>query len=513
MGGTRVVGCWLALLLVISSGAAAAGELPLVEAVKASDRAAVLALLEQQIDVNEAEVDGMTALHWAVHRNDLETAELLIRAGARVEAANRYGVTPLLLACTSGSAALVDTLLEAGTDPNTVFSEGETALMTAARAGKTAAVGSLLAHGADVGARESRREQTALMWAAAEGHAATGRALIEGGADIDARSTGGFTALLFAVRQGNLPMVRTLLELGADPNEGFTGDLATPSTKGIFPRPRRIRPRPGSAAGAARAVPGPTSALVLAVMNAHFEIAGVLLDADVVGADPNAAAQGWSALHEITWVRRPNLAYNPPGPRTTGTLESLDLVRKLVAHGADVNARMTREPRNGYRNALKRIGATPFMLAAKTADLPLMRLLVALGADPLLDNDDSTTPLMVAAGVGVFGPPEDPGSASEVLDAVTLALELGGDVNAVDNNGETAMHGAAYRGLNTVVQFLVNHGADVEVWNQENSRGWTPLTIAEGIFRTATFKASPHTADLLRQLMSGAAVTDTVQPR
>ena len=508
MGVKRVVGCWLALLLAISTGAAAEGELPLVAAVKASDRAAVLALLEQRIDVNEAEVDGMTALHWAVHRDDLDTAALLIEAGARVEAANRYGVTPLLLACTSGSAALVDTLLAAGTDPNTVFSAGETALMTAARAGKTAAVGSLLAHGANVDARESRRGQTALMWAAAEGHAATGRALVDGGADIDARSTGGFTALLFAVRQGNLPMVRVLLELGADPNEGFTGDVATPSTKGIFPRPRRARPE-----GAGRAAPGPTSALVLAVMNAHFEIAGVLLDAGDGGADPNAAAQGWTALHEITWVRRPNLAYNPPGPRATGNLESLDLVRKLVAHGADVNARMTREPRNGYRNALRRIGATPFMLAAKTADLPLMRLLVELGADPLLRNEENSTPLMVAAGVGVFGPPEDPGTESEVLDAVTLALELGGDVNSVDDNGETAMHGAAYRGLNTVVQFLVDHGADVEVWNQENSRGWTPLAIAEGIFRTATFKASPHTADLLRQLASGAAVTNTVQPQ
>jgi ankyrin repeat protein len=475
----------LGFFVLVVGGSANAVEIPLVQAAKRGDISAVRTSLAQNADVNSRDVTGATAVLWAAHRDDLALADLLIRSGATVDSPNRYGMTPLIVSCNGGSAAMIELLLNAGADPNGSFGDGETALMTAARAGSDRGVRLLLDHGARVNAVENRRRQTALMWAAAEGHTDVVRTLIDGGAAADVRSTGGFTALLFAVREGHLGVVRALLEAGADPNDGFTGQVSPPSTEGIVRGGGTPQP--------------PTSALVLAVMNAHFEIAAVLLNA---GADPNASQQGWTALHEMTWVRRPNLNYNPPGPTPTGSVGSLDLVRKLVAAGADVNARLTKEPRNGYRNELRRIGATPFLLAAKYADIPLMRLLVDLGADPLIPNADNSTSLMVAAGLGVHGPPEDPGTESEVLEAVKLALELGGDVNAVDNNGETAIHGATYRGLNAVVQLLVDSGAKVNIWNRRNSRGWTPLDIAHGVFRSGTLKAAPHTEVLLRRLLA-----------
>lgn len=218
------------------------------------------------------------------------------------------------------------------------------------------------------------------------------------------------------------------------------------------------------------------------------------------GGDPNAAEQGWTALHAMTWVRRPNFGFNPPGPVTTGNLDSLDFARRLAARGADVNARMTAEPRNGYRNALNRIGATPLLMAARLADAPLMQALIELGADPTLTNEDGSTVLMVAAGVGVHSPGEDPGTEAEALACVELALALGGDVNAVDGNDETALHGAAYRGANSIVRLLTDRGANT--FHVENASGWTPLRIAQGVFRTATYKEAPHTAALLTELMA-----------
>jgi ankyrin repeat protein len=374
-------------------------------------------------------------------------------------------VTPLNLAATNGAAVVIEKLLKAGADANVTLPEGETALMTASRSGHVAAVNALLAHGANVNAAESWKGQTALMWAAAENHAEVVRALVAAGADIKTRSKGGvFTPYLFAVRGGQIEAARALLEAGVNVNE---------------------------------TLPDGTSALVLAVTNAHYELAAMLLEK---GANPNADEQGWTALHQIAWTRRPNYGYNLPGAVPTGRLDALDLVNVLVQHGAEVNAREKKEPRDGNRNMLNRIGATPFLLAAKAVDLPLMRALLAQGADPKLGNVDNTTPLMVAAGVGIWAPGESPGTEEEALAAVTLLLEAGGNVTDVDKNGYTALHGAIHRGGSIpIMRLLVEKGAKLDA---RNNKGWLPLTIAEGIEYTPDiFKRYPETAELLRQMM------------
>ena len=473
----RLTGVSIAVALSISGGTIAAQ--------RATGNAAT----------NAVEPDGTTPLHRAVHRGDLKSAEALIRSGADVNAVNRYGVPPLSLAATNGDAAILELLLKAGANPNATQSEGETALMTAARTGIPAAVKTLLAHGADVNATESWRGQTALMWAAAEGHADTIQVLLEAGAQINARSNAGWTALLFAAREGKIPAVKALLAGGANVDDALLG--------------RRGRDRYAGVAGAGeRAAAGGSSALVLAVGSAHFELAATLLDA---GANPNAAAQGWTALHHITWIRKPGTGSNDPAPYGSGNVDSLTLVRKLKAHGADVNARVTRRPNVGV-SALNFIGATPFLMAARGGDTELMRLLVELGADPMLPNEDGTTPLMVAAGVGTNSPGEDAGAPPEALEAVKLALELGNDVNAVDKNNNTAMHGAAFKQLPEVVKLLDAKGADISVWNRKNISGWTPLRVAVGVHRGMNFRFHVPTADALREIMVRARVSTEVEP-
>ena len=463
----------------------------LMDAVRKGDSASVNTILRtagNKHDVNAVEPDGTAPLHWAVRANNLQIAEILIRAGANVKIANRYGVTALNLACLNGNRAMVELLLKAGADPNTATPEGETALMTASRTGKVDAVQVLLAAGADVNAKENWHGQTALMWAAAEGNADVVRVLIEHKADMRARSNGGFTPLLFAAREGKIDAVKALLNGGASLNESL--------------QTRRGGARGGAAAGAANAVPvqdNTPNAFLLAAENAHYELAAVLLDA---GADPNAAPQGFTALHQVTWIRKVGIGDNNPAPPGSGNMSSLEFVRKLVARGANVNARVTRRPSMGTTN-LNSVGATPFMLAARTADVPLMRLLVELGADPLLTNDDGTTPLMVAAGVGTSSPGEDPGTEPEILEAVKLALQLGADVNAVDKNGETAMHGAAYKHVPSVVRYLAEKGAKVEVWNQTNKRGWTPLKIVQGIPIGMNIAGDGPTRAAIEELLSG----------
>lgn len=444
---------------------------------------------------NAVEPDGTTPLHRAVHRNDLKAAGTLIRSGVDVNAVNRYGVPPLSLAATNGNAAMLELLLKAGAKPDSTQSEGETALMIAARTGIPAAVKALVAHGADINAKESWRGQTALMWAAAEGHAETIQLLLEAGAQINARSNAGWSALLFAAREGQIAAVKALIAGGANVDET------------LLTRPGRGR-GPGAAGGGARPAAGGSSALVLAVGSGHFELAAVLLDA---GANPNAAAQGWTALHHITWVRKPGTGSNDPAPYGSGSMDSLTLVKKLKAHGADVNARVTRRPPVGV-TALNFIGATPFLMAARGGDTELMRLLVDLGADPTLPNEDGTTPLMAAAGVGTQSPGEDAGSPPEALEAVKLALELGNDPNVIDKNSNTVMHGAAYKQLPEVVKFLDKKGADVRVWNTKNISGWTPLRIAVGVHRGMNFRFHVPTADALREIMIQARVSTEVDP-
>src|SRR5207237_186637 len=236
---------------------------------------------------------------------------------------------------------------------------------------------------------------------------------------------------------------------------------------------------------------------------AHYELAAYLLDA---GADPNAALPGYTALHTITWVRKSGGGDNDPSPQGSGNMSSLEFLKKLVAKGADINARMTKKLNVGL-TSLNTVGATAFFLAARTADAELMRALAALGADPLLPNADNTTPLIAAAGLGTRSPGEDAGTESEVIEALQAALDLGNDINAVDNNGETAMHGAAYKNLPGAVQFLADHGAKIEVWNKPNKHGWTPLIIAEG-HRFGNFKPSPPTVAAIRRLLTAAGVSN-----
>ena len=322
------------------------------------------------------------------------------------------------------------------------------------------------------------------MWAAAEGHADVAQALIDAGADFRIRLVSGFTPLLFAVREGHIGVVRVLLKAGADVNETIPVDGA------------RRRGYGG------RLPPAGATPLLLAVMNAHFELAAQLLDA---GANPNADLPGYTILHAMSVVRKPGVGDNDPAPEGSGTLSSVELVKKLAAHGANVNAKMTKRV-NLNNTRLNELGATPFLLAALTADAELMKTLAALGADPLLSNIENSTPLMMAAGLATRSPGEDAGTESEVLEAVQVAVHLGADVNAVDKNGETAMHSAAYKNLPKVVKFLAAKGAKIELWNRPNRFGWTPLAIAVG-YRFGNFKPSPETEAAIREVMIAAGVT------
>jgi hypothetical protein len=254
-------------------------------------------------------------------------------------------------------------------------------------------------------------------------------------------------------------------------------------------------------AGKGTPPPGATPLLV-AVMNAHYELASNLLDA---GADPNADLPGYTVLHAITAVRKPGVGDNDPAPEGSGSMSSIELVKKLAARGANLNARMIKKA-NLSNTRLNEIGATPFMLAALTADAELIKTLAALGADPNIRNADNSTPLMAAAGLATRSPGEDAGTENEVLEALQVLLDLGADINATDNNGETAMHAAAYKNLPKVVKFLAAKGAKIDTWNRPDRFGWTPLAIAVG-YRFGNFKPSPETEAAVREVMIAAGVT------
>ncbi|HEY1111437.1 MAG TPA: ankyrin repeat domain-containing protein [Opitutaceae bacterium] len=466
--------------LLASSVASAAQPAPLADAVERKDAAATRALLSDS-DVRAAQPDGTTALHWAARNDDLDTARALLAAGAAAGAANRYGVTPLALACTNGSAPLVALLLAAGADPNQALPGGETPLMTAARSGRVEVIRALLARGAVVDARIPQSGQTALMWAAAEGHAAVVAALLEAGADFRTPLATGFTPMLFAVRGGFTEIVRALLGAGIDVNEA-----AQPARS-----PAKFL-RKGA------------SALTTAVENGHFELAALLVD---LGADPNDLRSGYAPLHILSWIRKPDRGEDEgdPVPEGSGALSSEQLIRHLVARGADVNLRLAGGPSGGGRIARK--GCTPFMLAADTADTAYMKLLLELGADPTLTNVDHCTPLMAAAGLGTRSADEEAGTEDEAVEAVTWLLSFGlYDIDAVSANGDTAMHGAAFANFPKVVTLLDAKGAKIEAWNRKNKRGWTPLLVAEG-HRFGNFKPSFETIDAIKKVMLAHGVT------
>ena len=309
---------------------------------------------------------------------------------------------------------------------------------------------------------EGWRGQTALMWATAQNQTAAVEALLAAGADPNARSGRGFTPVLFAAREGHVDVLEPLVRAGAD------ADDALPSNG--------------------------MSALVLAVYNAQYDFAKALLD---LGADPDAAGNGWTALHQVVWTNRPNLGRNPPFPVPLGELDAFDLVRALAGAGADLDARQTGEPRDGNRNMLNRIGSTPFLQAAKVADAEMMRLLVDLGADSSITTEEGVTALMAAAGVGIWKIGENPGTNEQALAAVELAWELGNDVNAADTNGDTALHGAIHRGAGNIVRFLVEKGADIDA---VNGKGWSALSVAQGVFYPNTFNRHPELVTLLLDL-------------
>jgi ankyrin repeat protein len=479
-------------------------ELLLMEAVKTGNREAVQKLLLQKVDVNHAQADGTTALHWAAHLEDVEIATALLRAGAAADARNRYGVSPLMLAANNGSAAVTELLLAGGADPRRALPEGETPLMAAAATGSVETLKLLMAHGADVNAREGWHGQTALMWAAAENHAQAVEALIAGGADLHARSKGGFTALLFAARSGQIDAIRALLRAGADINETVqtnSAPLPPPPSPSYF---SRAAGRSGATRASGRTMPSSeaenSGALILAIANGHFEAAKSLVEQ---GADPNADGQGWSPLHQLAWTRRPNRGKGLAPAVHPDAAHSLDLATTLLARGANPNARVKRDPRDGNRHNWTRVGATPFIVAAFGGDVALMRLLLEHGADPKLATVENVTALMAASGVGVYNAGEYGGTNEEALEAVKLAFEGGIDVNAIDANGNTALHGVALRGANEVARFLAERGARLDL---KNSDGFTPLRIADGVFVTGTVKRQPETAALLRQLMKARGV-------
>ena len=481
-------------LLVLATLPAFAADTRLPDAAQAAYRATVQTLLDQHTDANAPEADGTTALHWAARLNDLEMAARLIRAGANVKVANRYGVTPLYLACVNGRAAMIETLLKAGADPNAAVTEGETALMTAARTGKVEAAQVLLDHGAAVDTRENWRGQTALMWAVSERHPEMVRVLIAHGADVNARSAtqhwerqvtaeprdkwlppGGMTTLLFASRDNCLECARILIDKGADVNVTDPDGIGT---------------------------------VLSAAINGHYDVGIFLVEK---GANPNLADKtGRTALYAAV-DDHTMPASNRPSPKEIDNQHtSLDLIQALLAHGADVNAQLLKQ--QPYRTKLDRgvdtmltTGTTPFLRAARAADLEVMRLLLAKGADVKLATRNGINPLMAAAGVGTKE--EDTvgrhKTEAETIEAIKLCLDAGLDLNTADRNGETAVHGAAREGYTDVVRFLAEHGAQLDV---KSKRGLTPLDAALGLAGGGGFDGTagvphPETAALLRQLM------------
>lgn len=513
-----VAGLLLASLVVARGTAAAAGpDLRLVEAAASRNRTAVLALLKQKVDVNAARADGVTALLWAAHWNDLDLVDRLLRAGAKVDAADDHGVTPLMRACENGNAELVDRLLGAGANVNASQSSGVTPLMIAARSGNVGAVKALVAKGAQVNAVVKETQQNALMWATAEGHVDIVRTLVENRADLRAGSKRGFTPLLHAARNGDIETAKVLLAAGVDVNE--TGSDGT-------------------------------HALPLSIISGREEMAMFLLER---GADPNGKLYGVRALHAAAgnlelWLRDWLRVRSIDRSRVLADLTPqarLRVVKALLTRGADPNARITTSavaqnylayPTKGAFEPFAvgtgdMRGATPLWVAAFAANggattfgtiegggdtaNEIIKALLDGGADHRITSDDGTTPLMAAAGIGhsTYQPRKPRGDRSiSAEQAVKTLVEAGAEVNAINEADFTALHGAAMRGLNEVVEYLVQHGAHIDA---RDFRGRTAFRLAEGAKQSFQFQDWPETAELLRKLGANTSLSipGTVQER
>jgi len=474
----------LAGLGLVSSAFAAAPEA--ADAASRQDWRTVHALAARHADLNVAGPDGTTALQWAAHWNDADAVKVLLAAGANPKLANRYGVTPLSEAAAAGNAKIIEMLLVAGADAKSLTTpDGETVLMTASRAGNLDAVKLLVAHGADVNAKESYRGQTALMWAAAEHHADIVKLLLEHGADwkiqslardtnipklsaassVTPMARGGLNAFHFAAREGDIETGRVMLDSGVDINQVDADN---------------------------------TSGLVVAILNKRYTYAKFLLDR---GADPNLAdTRGRAALYAAIDMR--NQDYSAmPAHKEDDPLPSLDLIQALLARGANPNEQLTRflPGRSGMDAGDTTLGpgTTPLMRAARAGDAAVMKALLAKGADPNLTTKDGNTALQFAAGVG-YRDKNTKGTEAEALDALKLAVSLGLDINRENSRGETALHGAAYRGADTIVQYLIDQGARL---NAKTKQGFTPLDVAMGKNVLAQLPV-PHdsTVDLIRKL-------------
>jgi ankyrin repeat protein len=456
----------VAIAALCSRQPVAADRITLIEAVRSRNVETVIDLLKRRVDVNARQADGATALHWAAHFGDVKIAELLIQAGARPGIADDTGVTPIHLACTNRSDALVEMLLEAGADPDATLLNGETALMTCSRTGDLHAVEALVARGADVDRKERFHDQTALMWAAAERHPGVVAALIDRGASVTARSRtytqtvtsevtqragreelnytvprGGMTPLLFAARSGDVESARLLIAGGARVDD---------------------------------ALPDGMTALVLAAHSGHQPVGLLLLEK---GADPDASGIGYTALHAA--ILR----------------GGLDLVKALLAHGANPDLRMTkgtpvRRNSEDFELSATLIGATPYLLASRFLETDIMRALAAGGADTHLAMPSGETPLIAAVGLGASAQADRRGLSvldggrledeGRVVDAVAAAIAHGADVNAANRSGDTAMHAAALLGYQRVIQQLADAGARLDVKNARGQTALTQLTASTG---------------------------------
>jgi len=481
-------------------------DLRLIQAAAQQDREAVRTLLTTKIDVNGRRADGATALLWAAHWDDVAMVDMLLKAGANVNAADDYGVTPLARAAENASEAMVTRLLSAGANPNAPQKSGLTPLMTASRTGNVKVVKALLAGGAKVDATTVEANATALMWALAMGHSEIITTLLEHGADVRNSTTKGFTPLMFAARNGDIDVARLLIAKGAGVN-----DLASDGTH----------------------------VLPFAILNGQDQFALFLLEQ---GSDPNGRIDGVAALHMAAgsastwlgdWSRRRG-GNSLGGVMFGGRLDParrLPLVKALLAKGADPNIRVTTSamfmnyvgyPRKGafepYACGTGDLrGATPLWVAAYSANggasaqnfgqpnrsetgVDVLQALLAAGADLKLTTVDGTTPLMVAAGLGraTYTPREPRGPRSPAAEeAVKLLLDAGAEINGVNEADFTALHGAAYRGLNEVVQLLIDRGANI---NARDFRGRTPFRLAEGSKQSFQFQSWPETAELLKRL-------------